>query len=147
MKIEIDQPVLPHAQTRTIKKSTSWSCFTFCTILPLCLVWVLFSPRVHAVRPPPDGGYPGRNTAEGNNGLLNLTTGTDNTALGFTSLANNVTGSSNTAVGAGALVANTAGENTATGAAALSSNTTGTENTATGALALFGNTTGIFNTA
>ena len=33
-------------------------------------------PRVEAVVPPPDGGYPGFNTAEGKTSLFSLTTGT-----------------------------------------------------------------------
>ena len=41
------------------------------------------APAVQAVNPPPDGGYPGDNTAEGQNALFSLTTGTANTATGF----------------------------------------------------------------
>src|SRR4029077_9117735 len=97
--------------------------------------------------PPPDGGYAGGNTAEGQNALFNLTTGGFNTAVGFFSLRANTTNSFNTAIGAGALLANTADQNTATGAGALLSNTTGDVNTANGAFALFSNTTGDNNTA
>ena len=98
------------------------------------------SPSAQAVSPPPDGGYAGGNTAEGQAALLGLTTGGYNTAVGFLSLRSNTTNSFNTALGAGALLLNTADGNTATGAAALLSNTTGAFNTATGALALFSNT-------
>jgi len=101
----------------------------------------------HAVNPPPDGGYIGGNTAEGQNALFSLTTGTFNTALGFSSLQSNSTASFNTALGAGALLANTADENTAAGAGALLSNTTGRQNTANGAFTLVSNTTGNFNAA
>jgi hypothetical protein len=59
-----------------------------------------FSSTTQAVNPPPDGGYPGGNTAEGNNALLNLTGGTNNTAVGFFSLSSNPTNSFNTAIGA-----------------------------------------------
>ena len=104
-------------------------------------------PNMQAVSPPPDGGYPGGNTAEGQNALSSLTTGTYNTAVGLFSLRSNSTGNSNTAIGAGTLLTNTAGSNTATGAGALLSNTTGAFNTANGAFALFTNTVGIFNTA
>lgn len=100
-----------------------------------------------AVSPPPDGGYPGGNTAEGQNALLSLATGGYNTAVGYLSLATNATGQLNTAIGAGTLLANTSDENTATGAAALLSNATGGQNTATGAFALFSNTAGVRNTA
>jgi len=40
-------------------------------------------PTAQAVVPAPDGGYPGGNTAEGQNALLSLTTGGYNTAIGF----------------------------------------------------------------
>jgi Chaperone of endosialidase len=105
------------------------------------------SPGAQAVSPPPDGGYAGGNTAEGQNALLNLTTGGFNTAVGFLSLRSNTTGAFNTAIGAGTLLANTADNNTATGAAALLSNTIGTNNTADGTFALFNNTSGAENTA
>jgi len=105
------------------------------------------SPKVNAVSPTPDGGYPGGNTAEGQNALFSLTTGGFNTALGLLSLRSNTTNSFNTAIGAGALLTNTADSNTATGAGALLSNTTGSGNTANGAFALFSNTGGVNNTA
>ena len=104
-------------------------------------------PSMHAVTPAPDGGYPGGNTAEGQNALLSLTTGGFNTAVGFLSLKSNSINNLNTAVGAAALLANTADQNTAIGAGALVSNTAGTQNTANGALALFHNTVGPGNTA
>jgi len=109
--------------------------------------FIAFLPKVHAVVPPPDGGYPGGNTAEGQNALLSQTTGGFNTALGWFSLKSVTTGSYNTGVGAGTLVVNSADQNTATGAAALLLNTTGSFNTANGALALLNNTTGHSNTA
>ena len=102
--------------------------------------------KVQAVIPPPDGGYPGGNTAEGQNTLLSLSTGGYNTAVGFVSLRTNTTSSFNTAIGAGALFSNIADENTATGAGALLSNTNGDRNTANGAFVLFNNTTGTSNT-
>ena len=117
---------------------------TFATILLVCVV---FLPSAQAVNPPPDGGYPGFNTAEGQNALLSLTTGVGNTAVGWFSLGSNTDGGFNTALGAGALFANTSQENTAVGAGALLSNTNGPHNTAVGALALFSNTEGNVNTA
>jgi hypothetical protein len=116
-------------------------------LIALLIVCLSFSPKAQAVSPPPDGGYPGGNTAEGQNALLSLTTGGFNTAVGFLSLRSDTTGQLNTAIGAGALLANHGALNTATGAAALLSNTTGGGNTATGLEALFGNTTGANNTA
>ena len=103
----------------------------------LCLVAV--APIVQAVVPPPDGGYPGSNTAEGFNALLNLTTGTFNTAIGWVSLHSETTANFNTAVGAATLFRNNADENTAIGTGALLSNVMGFRNTATGAFALFSN--------
>ena len=104
-------------------------------------------PTMQALSPPPDGGYPGGNTAEGQAALLSLTTGGFNTAVGFSSLRSDTTFSFNTAIGAGALFANTADQNTATGAGALLSNTAGGQNTANGAFALISNTGGNANTA
>src|SRR5437667_12210872 len=89
-------------------------------------------PRAKAVSPPPDGGYPRGNTAEGQNALFSLTTGGYNTAIGFFSLDSATSASFNTAVGAGTLFRNTGDENTANGAAALLSNTTGLRNTERG---------------
>jgi hypothetical protein len=117
------------------------------TVITLALICLGFLPKAQAVNPPPDGGYPGGNTAEGQNALLRLTTGMYNTAVGLFSLSSNMTGDFNTAAGAGALLLNTADNNTATGAAALFSNTTGDRNTANGTFVLFNNTTGDSNTA
>jgi hypothetical protein len=111
------------------------------------LIYFAIAPLAQAVVPSPDGGYPGGNTAEGQNALLSLTTGGFNTAVGWFSLRAVTTGEFNTAVGAGTLFANTGDENTATGAGALLSNASGGSNTATGAFALLGNAEGSFNTA
>ena len=80
------------------------------------LVSLRFSPWLHAVSPPPDGGYPGGNTAEEQSALLNRTTGIYNTGIGIYSLLSLTTGSFNTAIGAGAHLAQTGNENMATGA-------------------------------
>ena len=116
-------------------------------VTTLTLICFGFLPRLQAVSPPPDGGYPGGNTAEGQDALLHLTTGVQNTAVGFLSLKTDTTGSYNTAIGSGTLMANISDANTATGTFALLNNTTGFLNTANGALALFSNTIGIGNTA
>jgi len=96
----------------------------------------------------------GLNTAEGQNALLGLTTGTANTAVGWSSLKSNTDSTFNTAVGAATLQSNlgnqSTGEgvnNTAIGAVALLFNTTGFDNTALGAAALLHNIDGSFNTA
>jgi len=111
------------------------------------LLLLLAAPKAHAVSPPPDGGYPGFNTAEGDNALLSLTTGTANAAIGWLSLRSNTIGNLNTGVGAGTLLFNTVDNNTAVGAAALLFNTTGTDNTGIGVATLIDNTVGSFNTA
>ena len=116
-------------------------------LIELGFVWFGLMPKAQAVSPPPDGGYPSGNTAEGQAVLLSLTTGGFNTGLGYLALRSNMIGSFNTATGAGALLANTANENTATGAGALLSNTMGIDNTAHGAFALFSNIAGGENTA
>ena len=104
--------------------------------------------RAQAVNPAPDGGYPGNNTAEGQDALLSLTTGVNNTAVGWFSLKSNKNGQYNTAVGSATLFSTVGGSrNTAIGGAALFSNTNGFFNTAVGALALGSNTIGAYNTA
>ncbi len=121
-------------------------------LIALALLCFGLLPGAEAVVPPPDGGYGPPdygvgNTAEGEEALLNLSSGGFNTAAGYRSLFSNITGNFNTAVGAGALFSNTGTENTATGAGALLNNTTGSFNTANGEAALFFNTTGDQNTA
>jgi len=111
------------------------------------LACLALTQNARALNPPPDGGYPGGNTAEGQNALFSLSSGTYNTALGFSSLRSNTTGTLNTAIGAGTLLLNTGDDNSATGAAALLSNTTGSSNTANGSRTLLSNTTGNSNTA
>jgi trimeric autotransporter adhesin len=135
----------PLIQLKTITRSL---------LITLALLCFGLLPRVQAVVPPPDGGYPNFNTAEGQNALFGLTTGVGNAAVGWYSLFSNTDGSFNTAVGVGALVLNVgdqaAGEgveNTAVGTVALLFNTSGSKNTAVGTQALFSNTTGIVNTA
>jgi hypothetical protein len=117
-------------------------------LIPLVLAAFALSPTAQAqLSPPPDGGYPNNNTAEGTDALFSLTTGTDNTAIGFDALFSNTEGSENTALGSDALLSNTTGiRNAASGFAALESNTTGVRNTATGRAALANNTTGNDNT-
>jgi hypothetical protein len=125
----------------------SWlrrAVFPFVLFLIVCLA---ISPNSHAVTPPPDGGYAGGNTAEGQDALFSLTTGLYNMAAGYLALKSNTTGQFNTAVGAGALLFNNGNQNTATGAGALLNNTTGRNNAALGEAALFFNTTGRDNTA
>jgi hypothetical protein len=129
-----------------MKTITKFIHFGFASLALGCFT---ISPTARAVVPPPDGGYPGFNTAEGQNALLSLTTGAGNTAVGWLSLGSNAAGSFNTAVGAGALFTSTGtdGKNTAVGAAALLSDTNGIGNTATGVASLVMNASGDYNTA
>ena len=114
----------------------------------IVIVIVCLGPfqTVHAVNPPPDGGYPNYTTAEGQNALNSLTTGAANSGLGWYALFTDSSGNYNTAEGAGALALNNADFNTAIGAAALLLNN-GNSNTALGAGALLNNTNGYGNIA
>jgi Chaperone of endosialidase len=119
-------------------------------LITLALFWLAaIEPKAQAVSPPPDGGYPGLNTAEGDNALksLNTAAGVGNTAVGWLSLFSDVEGGFNTAIGVGALALNTGGSNTGIGAAALILNTGGERNTAVGTGAMVNNNVGNDNTA
>ena len=133
-------------------------------LITLTLLCLGLLPQAQAVSPPPDGGYPGANTAEGDNATLNLTSGIDNTAVGASALrdnstggynvgigtlalASNTTGDFNMAIGTQALTNNTANYNSAIGFRVLFMNTTGNHLTGIGAAALRDNTTGSYNTA
>src|SRR6266513_1035232 len=106
---------------------------TYSAFAAIALACFGLLPTVRAVDPPPDGGYPNENTAEGDNALYSLTTGHDNTAIGFQALFSNTTGGGHTANGAFALFSNTSGSsNTATGVPALARNFDGDNNTANG---------------
>ena len=109
---------------------------------------VLAAATSQAVSPPPDGGYPNQNTAEGDDALFSLTSGNDNTALGFNALYGNTVGLYNTAVGSQALFAlSIGGENTAVGFQALYNSKKSFDNTAIGFEALYNDKTGWDNTA
>jgi trimeric autotransporter adhesin len=131
-----------------MKNPCSRTKLTELIIASLVFTCFALSFKAQAVSPPPDGGYPNNNTAEGDSALLSLTTGTDNTAIGFDAVFSNTSGGGNTAIGSQALYNTTTGPyNTAIGFDALYSNTTGGGNTASGTKALLLNTTGSNNTA
>ena len=83
-----------------MKSSTQCQNGTALILIILALVCSSLVPETQAVVPPPDGGYPGGNTAEGQNALLSLTSGGYNAAIGWLSLRGDTTGSFNTGVGA-----------------------------------------------
>jgi hypothetical protein len=101
--------VLPLVRTRNPKTNRAGKKEKGRTMMPLIHfrkatlpIIVLFSiacfglaSLLWAVIPPPDGGYPGGNTAEGQNALLSLTTGGFNTAVGYLSLRSDTSGSIN----------------------------------------------------
>jgi len=135
----------PSVFTTRVRLSFGRSTLLFVSILASCFG---FFPKAQAVDPPPDGGYPVYNTAEGTDALFSLNGGNGNTAVGYQALYSNTNGSANTATGVQALNSNTSGlYNTATGWLALPYSTTGWNNTATGSTAMYHNTTGDGNTA
>ena len=126
---------------------------TLFALMLITLAGFALSPMAQAqLSPPQDGGYPGNNTAEGNNALDRYTTAHDNTAIGHNALTFDDAGSHNTAVGSQALLetgfSTTGGDyNTGTGAYVMYLNTSGSSNTAIGARALSSNSTGSGNIA
>jgi hypothetical protein len=98
--------------------------------IALALGGFALTPAAQAVDPPPDGGYPNANTAEGDSALysLNTTTGHDNTAVGASALYHNIEGMFNTAIGSGALAITTGNSNIALGSQAGFNLTTGDHN-------------------
>src|SRR5204863_840217 len=96
-------------------------------VIPLALACFALVPRARATCQ--DACLTNNNTVQGDDALLNLTTGTDNTALGLNALLSETTGYFNTAVGSQALLSNTTGgNNVAIGAQALFSNQTAYSN-------------------
>ena len=139
--------MMPHKLIRFQTRTASPLARGF-LLIPLLIACLALSTGTQAVVPPPDGGYPGSNTAEGTGALQSLTTGVWNTALGFQSLFSDTTGGSNTATGLRSLFSNVNGaNNTATGVLSLAGNTTGFNNTAIGWSSLRVNSTGAHNTA
>ena len=64
------------AESRAMKPNT------LSLVLFVLLTYFALSPRVQAVNPPPDGGYPNFTTAAGDHALQALTLGLGNTAIG-----------------------------------------------------------------
>ena len=116
---------IPHFSKSIGRSLAGRRCFVLIPLALCCLALVQNTPAA-LPSPPPDGGYPGGNTAEGDNALSNVNTavGINNTAVGSNALRDNTTGAYNVAVGSGALASNTAGSfNMAIGAGALLNST------------------------
>jgi hypothetical protein len=92
--------------TNSIHRPPSWLALV---LIPLALTCLALLPMARGVDPPPDAGYPNRNTAEGINALFRVTNGSDNTANAFNA-PTEITGGSNTANGVEALFRNTTGK-------------------------------------
>src|SRR6266403_1822308 len=123
IQIQIDGPRTPVLKSPFPRSTSALILITF------ALAWFAFSPAARAVYPSPGGGYPGNNTAEGDNALLSLATGFQNTAIGSNALLSLATGFNNTAIGSIALSINTSGSNNiALGSGAGSLLTTGNNN-------------------
>jgi hypothetical protein len=107
---------------KSIGRSLSRRCGF--VLIPLALACFALVQNTQGVSPPPDDGYPGANTAEGDNALLDLTTGIANTAVGTNALRDNTTGGWNVSIGSGALASNTTSSfNMAIGTDVLTDNT------------------------
>src|SRR2546430_12380237 len=100
-------------------------------LISFSIVCFALIQNAQALNPPPDGGYPEGNTAEGQAALFSLTTGAANTAVGWLALNTLDTGKLNASIGAGTLIGNTATRRTATGAGALFNNGNGGEKNGT----------------
>ena len=108
------------------------------------------SPQARAVDPPLVGGYPGENTALGEDALFSYDTAIqgENTACGHDSLYNLNTGIYNTAFGDDTLHNSTGGNNnTAVGWHAMTGKATGSMNTGIGCDPLANTSTGDVNIA
>jgi Chaperone of endosialidase len=75
---------------------------TLSVMLISVLTGFVLSRAAQAVSPPPDGGYPVGNTAEGQNALFSLTSGGYNTAISVNALGSSTIGDNNIALGDGA---------------------------------------------
>src|SRR4029077_6895918 len=123
----MNHPNLFTTTTHPLPKSVNRSPVRcgFFVALALASFALLPMARAQLPSPTPDGGYPGRNTAEGDGALSSVTTGVNNTAVGFDALFSITDASEDTATGSLALANDTFGFNTAYGFSALNANTTG----------------------
>src|SRR5438094_9968386 len=96
-----------HHVASLISRSPLWRGYP---VVLLVLGLFALSPTALAVDPPPDGGYPNGNTAEGEQALNSLMDGyVGNTAIGYQALFSTSAGAHNTGVGFQALFSNSTG--------------------------------------
>jgi trimeric autotransporter adhesin len=107
----------------------------------------VLSSQAQAVSPPPDGGYPGFNTAEGQDALGSVTTALRTRHLAGGRSLPTPTPTSIPPSGRERSSSNNRATNTAVGAAALLNNVDGSDNNAAGRNALNLNVSGFFNNA
>src|SRR2546421_12576738 len=98
-----------HARKSSGRSALRRGFFLIPVALAFALAWLALLPTARAVDPPPDGGYPNFNTAEGEDALFGLTTGIGNTAIGFHVLYSATYGGYNTGIGFNALAFTTSG--------------------------------------
>ncbi len=109
-----------------------------CKLLLLVSLLAGFAPRTKAICI--DACLTAANTAQGENVLFSLTTGSANTGVGANAMYYDTMGSNNVAMGVEALINNATGNtNTAIGNLTLNLNLAGNDNTAVGYGALVGN--------
>jgi hypothetical protein len=131
-----------------LPKSDNQSPFSPLLVIAIAFASFALASAQAQVSPPPDGGYPNHNTAEGTGALsqTDVSRAVGNTAIGDFALSSNVSGGNNTAVGISALLFGTGSDNTAIGAFALENNAA-SGNTGVGDFTLFDNSSGTGNTA
>src|SRR2546430_8748869 len=95
------QRFLPRQGLPNFARLRTMKTITLQLLFAVLIAWLAYSQNAQAVNPPPDGGYPGGNTAEGQAALLSLTTGGFNTAVWFFFLRRGTTGPAHTSAGAG----------------------------------------------
>ena len=131
--------------TFQLRNSVNWLQIRFAFLL-IALACFALSPQARATCQ--DACLSNNSTVQGDDALLNLSTGTDNTAIGFKALLSDTSGNFNTAVGSQALTSSTIGSsNVAIGWQALFSNQDGNSNIGIGYQALYENTSGSDNIA
>src|SRR5258708_17030903 len=85
-RLSLVKPTRSALDSVSMKSLIKMAIPSFLIPLSFGLLSIGFLPKAHAISPPPDGGYPGGNTAEGTDALFSRTTGINNTAVGSQAL-------------------------------------------------------------